>query len=377
MKVLQYLNDKYESLEDSVMCVNALSIEFGIKVSYNEEFDLYVLNYSQIDSPKFHDITRECRSLVIRFNYDTFEVVSLAFDRFFNHGEDLDYTDVRIDKLTAYEKLDGSLITVFWYNGRWLYRTKSMIMPVLQVNGFETTWKDIIEDGLDWDEWEIDNMCTQHSYIFEITSPENRVVVRYTGRNGVLLAVRNNHTGEYMNDKHCAIIAEMLSVDRPRRYKFNNIEELLASAKALPDLEEGYVMYTIYGRPILKLKNPAYVAAHHLRGEGLNPKRLMDLLIMNEVPEYLSVFPEDREIFAPYTEAFLEIFVAADMLFKDSCKLETQKEFAMAVKDSPTSGLLFAMRKGTDLYDAFNSLTTNSKYSLISAFMRGVDNGVT
>lgn len=44
-----------------------------------------ILNYSQIDSPKYDPIVRECRGLVIDRN--TNEVVARAFDRFYNYGE--------------------------------------------------------------------------------------------------------------------------------------------------------------------------------------------------------------------------------------------------------------------------------------------------
>lgn len=106
MKVLDYLN-KY-GLEKLVE-------EFSIKVSIDERFpDLRVLNYNQIDSPKNHPIVRECRSLVVKEESDsgTYSVVSRAFNRFFNQGEN-DVT-FKLEDLTIYEKVDGSLISVFY-----------------------------------------------------------------------------------------------------------------------------------------------------------------------------------------------------------------------------------------------------------------------
>jgi T4 RnlA family RNA ligase len=364
MEVLDYLNSS-----ESQDPIAELKDKFGIKSSYNEEYGLYVLNYSQIDSPKFHPITAECRSLVILWCdvFEEYQVVSRAFDRFFNYGEG-ESTEGDSGRMLACEKLDGSLVTLFHYNDEWLYRTKSMIMPTLEINGFTATWDEVIEESFDWDNMPTNMLNKAHSYIFEVTSPENRVIVRYKKRTATLLTIRNNETGEYLDRGYADIFALQLAVSRPKMYVFNTFEDVFKAVKELPNLEEGYVMY-LNDAPYKKLKNPAYVAAHHLRGEGLNPKRLMDLLIMNEVDEYLSVFPEDKAIFEPYTIAFNNMFASANFIYEINRNIESQKDFALKVKDTPVSGLMFAMRKGAELNDAFEALPSNSKYGLINNYM--------
>jgi T4 RnlA family RNA ligase len=365
MEVLDYLNSPDRTRDP----IADLYDQFAIKSSYNEEYQLHVLNYSQIDSPKFHPITAECRSLVVEWCKPSkqFQLVSRAFDRFFNYGEG-ESTEGDSGRMLACEKLDGSLVTLFYYNDEWLYRTKSMIMPTLEINGLTATWKEVIEEAFDWDNMPTGMLNKSHSYIFEVTSPENRVVVRYKERAATLLSIRNNDTGEYLDRGYADIFALHLAVNRPKMYVFQTFEDVFKAVKELPNLEEGYVMY-LNNEPYKKLKNPAYVAAHHLRGEGLNPKRLMDLLIMNEVDEYLSVFPEDKAIFEPYTIAFNDVFVYASFVYNTNRDIESQKDFALQVKDSPVSGLMFAMRKGVELKDAFEALSTNSKYGLINKFM--------
>ena len=129
-------------------------------------------------------------------------------------------------------------------------------------------------------------------------------------------------------------------------------------------------MYTRLGEPACKVKNPAYVAAHHLRGEGiLTPKRVMDLIIMNELDEYLSIFPEDADAVAPYSKAMDSMWASAKSLWEYSQDITDQKQFALAVKDYPVCGLLFRKKGGVGFNDAFNSLTSNGKYNLISAYV--------
>ena len=274
MKVLEYLNTLCIEGNSESTALGILEKNYSIKYSIWE--DLVCLNYCQQNSPKFDDITRECRSLVLGMRStenkgDNFYIVSRSFDRFFNEGEDINLK-YDITQLTAYEKVDGSLIGVFNHKDKWLYRTRSMIMPddTMFVNGSNLTWKDLIESQIEPCDLFMKKDCT---YIFEVVSPENRVVTNYPERSAYLLQIRNNISGNYSFYGYNKDIAFMGGWKVPQRYKFDTIEHCLGSAKDLKGLEEGYVLYDQYGKPCIKVKNPAYVAAHHLRGNGILPLR--------------------------------------------------------------------------------------------------------
>lgn len=371
MNVLNYLNSNQFIPNTTKEKLESLSEEYSIKISQNERYpDLYCLNYDQINSPKYNDITKECRSLVIGWDGGKFYVVSRSFDRFFNLGEDPEH-EVDITQLTAYEKIDGSLVGVFCYNGEWLYRTRSMIMPdeSLTINGTTTTWKDLIESQIEPCSHFMQENCT---YIFEIVSPENRVVTRYPERKAYLLQIRNNISGQYTFYEYKKDVAFMGGWNVPKQYFFDSLDHCLQSAKDLPELQEGYVMYNKHGEPVVKVKNPAYVAAHHLRGEGvLSGKRIMDLIFMNEHLEYLTIFPEDKERFKPYLEAIKNAMKDYTTLWATCRDKEDQKDFALAVKDYPVCGLLFYKKKNPDCTfdEAFNRNTQKAKYRLVEAYL--------
>ncbi|URC15315.1 RNA ligase [Paraglaciecola Antarctic GD virus 1] len=371
MLIIEYLNKvmKDGGYWNAEEVLEFLTSQYGIKVKYNEEYELYVLNYSQIDSPKLNPMVMECRSLVIEFTGSEFLVVSRAFDRFFNYGEgDAKFTNIQL--LEIYEKLDGSLITVFNHKGTWLYRTKAMIMPIITINGLTATWNELIEEALNWKQIEFGSLRPNCSYIFEVTAPDNRVVVRYAERGATLLAIRNNDHGTYLDSVFRQSYASVFGAKLPRQYQLKTFDDAMQAAKDLPKLEEGYVMY-LDGAPVVKLKNPAYVAAHHLRGEGLNPTRLMDLIIMNEVDEYLSVFPEDKDMFKPYVKSHSVLMEYAQYLFDISKDIVSQKDFALRVKDTPVSGLLFSMRNnGISLHDAWKNAPIGQKYKLLAAYIK-------
>ena len=97
----------------------------------------------------------------------------------------------------------------------------------------------------------------------------------------------------------------------------------------------------------MKLKSPAYVAIHRMRGEGMTPSRICDLVWLFEEEEYLAYFPppEDKVLFDPYIIGRDKLIVEIDEVYSQTKNIESQKEFALAVKDKSYSSVLFAMRK--------------------------------
>jgi len=81
-----------------------LKTELGIES--REWEDLVILNYNQIESPKTHPIVQECRQLILRKN--TWDIVFMSFQRFFNYGENLEETkDFDFANAVALSKIDG------------------------------------------------------------------------------------------------------------------------------------------------------------------------------------------------------------------------------------------------------------------------------
>lgn len=378
MKTLEYLNNLLaqttftttkEEFSNHKDCLNKLNEEFGIEHSINENYpELVILNYSQINSSKFDQITRECRSLVLEMNDVGFKVVSRSFDRFYNYCEEQDKS-YDITKMTAYEKVDGSLIGLFWYEKYgWLYRTRKMLMPTSSINGYDLTWKELIEETLgDLSLMKVNPYARLYTHIFEVVSSENRVVTRYNNKAAYLLACRENEDGSYLDYEELQVLVNSYDWKLPKQYKFSTFSECANAAKVLRDLEEGFVLYDEYNVPKVKVKNPAYVAAHLLRGEGLNPKRVWQLLFINEQDEYLTIFPEDREIFKPYIEVYGKLILDISNLFKIKNRIENQKEFALSIKDLPYAGILFTARsKKVDPIEVWNSSSESYKLKVVN-----------
>lgn len=356
MHVQKFLRDKG---------VQALTDELGIKTRVDGDF--LTLNYCQINSPKTDPVVMECRGLTL--HKDTFEVISRGMDRFFNLGEALNVTpEINWAECQVFEKLDGSFIKIYKYKGKWYIATRGTPNAETDCMGYGITFKELVLKALECNDDEefqeyCDLMCLnpEVTYMFELTCVENRVVKHYTGYNLTFLCARYNmveYEYSYCSDSERRWIFSHINPENKfknaKRFSFGNETECLEACKVLKDLDEGYIVYQ-NGVPVTKIKSPAYVAIHHIRGEGLNNRRCIELVLSGEVDEYLSYFETDRHILEKYIDAYTALKCDILTVHLAVKGIEDQKEFAKAVAKYDFKACLFmARRDNIHVFKAFD-----------------------
>jgi len=362
LNVQKYLKDNtLESLEN----------ELGIVVS--KYGDRVVLNYSQISSPRFHPVCDECRALIL--SLPDYKVVSRSFDRFYNLGE-LDHIikDVDITKMITLTKEDGSLINVYHWDEWWHASTRKQALGEGH-SVYGTVFNDLFQNTL---EVPLNTLMRpfnkEYTYIFEVCTPENRVVKRYPKPSVFLLAIRNKNTGEYLSYDRLESCAGAFNqrganVNLPEKFTFKSFSDIKNAIENLPTLDEGYVLWNEKTGFRIKMKSPSYVAIHQIRNNGeLSPKNISILIYKNEYKEYLSYYEEDKEFFVPYINAYNKMINEINTIYDKYKNIENQKEFALQVKDLPVAPVLFSMRKGQKLYDILDSFNDNRKLYLLEKY---------
>jgi hypothetical protein len=376
MEVIKFLSNFSNGIEyDIPEALEALEQELGIKSKVYENF--FVLNYSQIDSPKTHPIVKECRGLILD-NY--LRVLRRPFDRFFNYGE-ADTQNFDFKKSVCIEKVDGSLVPAWWnpYQKKWCFGTRGTAFAECECNSGRVFEK-IINDCFLRNSKEFIANTTFYrgsTYIFELCSPENRVVVPHTDTYLVLLGIRSNNIGfyydfEFMYEVINELKSQGVNVRLPKTYDISSLDEIQTSFKTERDevFFEGYVFWNSETDERVKCKNPTYVQIHHLRDNGnLNPKRICELVFANETEEYLSYFAEDKKYFDPWINAYDVMIESILFTYEVLSKRElTQKEYALLVKDYPYSGIMFALRQGKTLEQCFEKMNSEAKVRLLEYF---------
>lgn len=326
--------------------------QLAIKVKKYPE-GLMVLNYDQIHSPKCQ-ITGECRGLIL--SYPDFAVVSRSFDRFYNIGEHTNRGFKLQDTDEVANKVDGSLIKMYNWRGTWYISTRGTAFAASESGDSGSTFRDLFLASLAFPfpghfEY-LDKECT---YMFELTTPDNRVVRTHEEYSFTYLAARNNATGEYV--RRAATVRPMGPVWLTG-HSFTDVEHCVETAASLPDLEEGYVVYR-RGVPVCKIKSPIYVAAHRVFSGTMTLKKMTQLVLLGEVPEFAAYFPKYADILSNYRRALEVSLQDLDFKFVYDWNVDpwfmdaypnvpialTQKDFALKVKDFPHSAILFRARK--------------------------------
>lgn len=296
LELQKYLRSPDKSLD-------TLKVELGVES--NTYDNLIIFNYSQIDSPKSHPIVMECRGLVLE--KDTWDLISYPFRRFFNDSEVQEITEsFCFSDAIALEKLDGSLVSVFNYRGKWLMATRGMIENVSKVGFSDMTFKDLFHETVKKYHGFWNKLNPDFCYIFELTTPENRVVTFYTERDIHLLTMRRVGFWVELALPNLMEQSKILGVSIPSITEFSGKEDLLVLIKKLATLQEGYVAvdYTKMDNDGIsfkrvKVKNPSYVAIHHLKDRaGRSLRSLASLVYDNNQEEFLGYFPE----FKPYID---------------------------------------------------------------------------
>lgn len=348
---------------------NALNDAFGIKIKDYPEEGIVVLNYDQIESPKTDPIVMECRGLILDYHGN---ILARPFDRFFNLGEAPE-TQAKLNMLeaVAYEKVDGSLIKI-WYNPKtavWNIATRGTAFAESNVGDHGITFKELVYRALGVQEHEFESLANNVlnkniTYCFEVTAMENRVVTRYEGYTLHYLGARVTQTGEYCRDEQLKNALSLGAKDI-KQWNFSDTKQAIDAVNHLGNLEEGFVVWQD-GKPICKIKSDAYVAVHHIRGEGLTQKRICDLVISGEHEEYLTYFPEDRVHIEPVFQKYAALLSSIATAWKMTNTIGNQKEFALAINKLHFKSVLFTMRNhGVTIHEAFNRLSDNTKRDMV------------
>lgn len=353
--------------------IRFLSEELAIKVK--DYGDYFLLDYNQIDSPKTNEYVVECRGLTVDKNG---RILARAFPRFFNWGEAPETTvGFEFSRAKVMEKADGSLIKVYFnpYTGRWEIGTRGTALAEGPHDFYESFRHAVLEDGFGVTEEEFQrffnhNIAIDSTYVFEYTSPKNRIVTRYTKPEMVLLGINDNVNCGFRlpTELDIAMLYEFSdNVRSVKLYSYDSVDEMLESTNDLPNLEEGYVLYDMESGVRIKVKSLKYVEVHRIRGEGKpTPKSICTLILENEQDEFLAYFPEFRDLFTPYEDKLKEIHLTLVQAWDAYKDLESQKDFALAVKDLTGSSILFTMRnKKISLHDAWNEAKLSYKLTML------------
>ncbi|QQG32097.1 RNA ligase [Citrobacter phage CkP1] len=231
----------------------------------------------------------ECRGIMFEMIDDKpVRIASRPMEKFFNLNETPFTMNLDLSKAKyMLDKADGSLVSTFLDGNILKFKSKSSIKS--EQSYFSTAMLtesrheallarllDLASDGF--------------TANFEYVSPDNRIVLPYQEKQLILLNIRDNDTGEYVDYEDIfkdGVLRQYL-VQRHEITDSNFVEDI----RKLTDIE-GFVFVMEDGLRF-KLKTDWYCALHHTKDSITNNERLFESIVNNASDDLKAMFAGDE-----------------------------------------------------------------------------------
>lgn len=220
------------------------------------------------------------------------QLISAGFKKFFNWMQEPNIyppPDALSEHIKVVEKLDGSCLIVSKYNGELIIRTRRALADTM-LNGDEIAlFKKKYPEVFNWAGLEVINNKDRmddgpYSLIFEWLTPTNQIVLKYPEPEIRLIGCINHENYKYVGQWQLDALARIFEVQRPKYFKYKNIEEMLQNIADLKG-EEGVCVYYGNDQHIRKIKSDWYLSVHNFRN-AMNLKNIVDLYFTQGMPNY-------------------------------------------------------------------------------------------
>ena len=334
MHIDDFLNT-YEDWEERIQ-----SAPYNVEVKHDGEYVL--LKYNQLTSDMSLTEVCESRGSIFRRKSEGWVCVCRPFDKFFNYGESY-AADIDWDSAIVREKIDGSLMKV-WYDDGWHLSTNGTIDAFKAgVSDFGITFGELFERGVGKNLNDFAKYFNKDwTYLFELVSPESRVVIYYDLKVYWLAAFETRSAQE-----RYPAFNTMEGVYFPTYYDISNLEDCIAYVSSMDKDHEGVVVQDKYSNRI-KVKSPEYLLAAHLVNNGaVTKKKLIEYIREDMVDDFLAYCPQYTIQIEQLKDRLSDLTLMMNATWYTYAQLmPTKKELALTFKDLFYRDFLFQKYDG-------------------------------
>lgn len=385
LAIQEFLRDPDNSLGD------LKNDPYKLKIKVGPDRRRLCFKYNQIKSDLGLQICQESRGLILE--RPSWRVVSCSLGKFFNAAEN-HAVDIDWDSAEILEKLDGSAIVIYKWQGEWVAHTLGTIRgegPIQMsdaVRKHKKDWEGDTFADLFWDRFEriygfdtLDDLDTDCCYMFELCTDYNRVVKSYDEDRIVLLAVRNRKT---LEERDIETAPDYF--DRPERFNIDAYGDVMDKVEDLDPDDEGFVIVDKNWNRV-KVKQESYVLRHRMKDNVVSRKNgILEAIQNEEADDFVGTFPEYKETFERVKKNLESLVTQLEAEYEgfdgdsvDPDDHEERKEFALAVQEIPISevhGLFFQRLTGQigDFWEGVKDMNTDKLSSALDKRWDGFGN---
>jgi hypothetical protein len=341
-----------------------------------------MFKYSQFESDFSNPVVRCCRGSVYIIDGETVRPYLMPFFKFSNYGEKGEDPIDWKGTLYVRDKLDGSLLKLLKEpDGADLWTTNgSFDLEVEIPENYAAatdeklagpfTFASLRDYALRGREKEIAGLPPLWTFMFELTSPYNRIIVPYRVTTLTLLGCRDGQGREYTPE--WAVKEFGLSFDTPAVYPLKSIDEVIAYCRSVTTIDrEGVVVQDARFNRV-KIKSEHYLSLFRIKGEDhFTDTGIFDAVKRGSIDDALAAWPEIRprteEIIAEWSLFIHQVEALCEQAKKHYDKIRekerdpklAKKQYALFVLDrhKAFSTFLFeAVKENAGLENIFNKI---------------------
>lgn len=255
-------------------------------LSKSEKGNLVLYKYAEKAAHErfWNEYTIKARGII--FEKSTGKVIANTMPKFFNLGEHEATFLKNLPELeyVTTEKMYGSCLTLFWYDGKWDVATLGSFYSTQAERAREIITKT-------FDDLSLKIAASHLTLVFECIYPENKIVVNYGTKEGLVLLTAYDNDGKELTRLELVDLAERAGLELVTTYDLS-ITEMIELQKTLPKDQEGFVIRYSNGLRV-KIKGEAYMLIHHAIS-NLTPLNVHRAMVNGKVKlEYLVAIPEE------------------------------------------------------------------------------------
>lgn len=244
-------------------------------------------------------IRRECRGLL----FDRAgNIMSRRLHKFFNVNEREETLSHKIDFSRPHiilEKLDGSMVTPIQVESHIRWATKMGITDV-SMNA-----EVFVACNVHYQEFADYIMSLDATPIFEWCSSKNRIVVNYSRDRLVLIAIRDNVSGDYRSYQYMCDLASKYGIEVVKAYSgsASSMQALIDETRSSEGIE-GYIIRFDDGH-MVKVKGDWYVRIHKTKDSISQEKNIIEMIVNNKLDDIKPfMLEEDRDRLERFEKEF-------------------------------------------------------------------------
>ena len=373
MMLVEFMNTH----EDWMSLLAAEPYCLEIKKDTIKGVDYYLLKYNMILSDFSLPEVLEARGAIFRQD-DAQEWICVChpFDKFFNYGEKYSAVGaIDWDTARVMEKIDGSLIKLWFDAGEWHISTNGTI-DAFKASCGDSTFGDVFMSILGQNDF-FSVLRSRYNYMFEMVAPAyNHIVVRYPENKIYFLGCRDMVSDEETLEQD--IDMAQYGIEFPKVFPHYSLAACIEACHNMGIDEEGYVVVDDEFNRI-KIKGDEYLRLHRIRGNGpLTALRVIEMWQAEALDDFVAYYPEYQEFVNKVLHCVNHYVQVADIAYSTISgypDVIERKDFARYANSyiPPISSFLYA-RLDEKVHNAYQYFYTMRARSLASFVLR--DNAI-